>query len=385
VIRVVTKQDVDAASKEIESAPRVAIDTEFHAERRYYPKLYLVQVHVPDGTTWLFDPLVPGLLEHAAPALRAVPWLVHGSAYDLPLLHGALGGLTGSLFDTQLAAGLVEAAWPSRLGVLCERWIDTRIPKAATLTDWSRRPLHDAQIRYAADDVLVLPALADALTRALNERGRGALSDAAHAEALAHGAAQPPVDRAWTEIPGAANLTPAGAAVLQELAEWRERVARDADQPATALISNGILLDLARNTPTTANDLRANRRFPKKLIDSWGPDLLECIHAARRRPEWGHPRFPFTHSAAGRRLAFVECAAAAAGTAGQFGWKLAAPPHVREALALLEAPTRADVTAACATPPCATGWRDDLIGDELAAALTGARHLTLVDGEVRLT
>jgi len=314
-----------------------------------------------------------------------VPWLVHGSAYDLPLLHGALGGLTHTLFDTQLAAGLVEAAWPTRLGVLCERWINTQIPKAATLTDWSRRPLHDAQVRYAADDVLVLPALADALANALAERGRGALSEAAHAEALAQGATQAPVDRAWTEVPGAANLSPPSAAVLQELAEWRERVARDADQPAHALISNGILLDLARNTPATANDLRANRRFPKKLIDSWGPDLLACIQAARRRPEWGHPRFPYAHSAAGRRLVFIECAAAAAGTAGQFGWKLAAPPHVREALALLDSPTRADVAAACATAPCATGWRDDLIGDDMAGVLTGARHVALVDGEVRLT
>ena len=90
---LVGPEGVDALVEAMQGADRIGVDTEFHAERRFVPELYLVQVAVPGVGAFVIDPRVPHVLERLGPSLLRPMWVVHGGHFDLRLLHAALGGL----------------------------------------------------------------------------------------------------------------------------------------------------------------------------------------------------------------------------------------------------------------------------------------------------
>ncbi|MCA9493013.1 MAG: hypothetical protein KC621_23945, partial [Myxococcales bacterium] len=138
--------DAPHLASAILGAPRIAIDTEFHAEHRWLPELYLVQIAIPGGDAWIVDPKVPGLIQELAPALRATPWVVHGGEQDLKLMERALGGVPESVLDTQIEAGLVDTWFPSTFAALVKTWVGKELDKSETLSDLSQRPLTRAQL-----------------------------------------------------------------------------------------------------------------------------------------------------------------------------------------------------------------------------------------------
>ena len=151
-----THQNAEIFSDQLASCPIVGIDTEFHAERRYTPLLLLVQLQIPGGDTWIIDPKRPGPFKQFASRLLKKEWILHGGRYDLILLLDFLGGLPETIWDTQIAAGLLELHYPSAFGRLLKKHLDISLPKHATLSNWARRPLTDQQIEYAASDVIHL-------------------------------------------------------------------------------------------------------------------------------------------------------------------------------------------------------------------------------------
>jgi ribonuclease D len=228
-IRLAAVADLPELLAELQAAERLAVDTEFHAERHYLPHLFLVQVHVPGGTTWLLDPLVPDLLSAVAPVLSTRPWWVHGGSQDLRLLRRALGTVPEDVLDTQILAGLTDTWYPAPFAALLERWCQRALDKAATLSDWSRRPLSERQVHYAAADAEALAPLAAALQLRLADLGRTEIARLACLEAQAR-ALGPVPDDAWREVPGAHQLVRNQPAVLQELLAWRDAIAMEEDQ-----------------------------------------------------------------------------------------------------------------------------------------------------------
>lgn len=375
--RLASPDDLVAAAQAIAAASRVAVDTEFHAERRYLPRLYLVQIHVPGVGTWLVDPLEPGRLTALASALRSVPWIVHGGAQDLRLLHTALGGVPERVLDTQVAAGLIDTLFPAPFGVLVEQHLGLAIAKTATLSDWSRRPLASEQLRYASEDVELLPPLWDALERRLEALGRRAYAEAACAEAR-RDALEGPTAEGWREIAVASSLSPKQAAVLEELYTWREAVARADDQPPRSVLGDAVLGELARRQPATLEALAADRRMPKAVVKRLGPEIIERIARAGARPAWAWPalclRGTASWRAAGALQTFVEAHARDA----RYAPRLVFPRAVAEALAVAATPDRAAVAAALGP------WRDAVCGDVVSDALSGRATLRLADGDVRI-
>jgi ribonuclease D len=274
---------------ELAPGTRVAIDTEFHAERHYRPRLHLIQVRPEAGPAWLVDPHRPELLSAIATGLRSASWIVHSGTWDLPLLAEALGGVASEVMDTQIAAGLIGPHYPAGLARLCKDQLGTSLDKGETLSDWSRRPLSPAQIRYAGSDVWVLHALWDKLYEQAASLGRTSIVRAACREAAEHALAGPSVDEAWMAIPGHATLGGRAAGVLQELAAWRELIARAEDQPAHTLVANRVLLDLAKREPLTEATLLAGRGAPRALLKKYADALLERIARASARPTWSWP------------------------------------------------------------------------------------------------
>ncbi len=259
-----TAPALTALLPELRGASRIAMDTEFHSERWYFPRLMLLQLRADDREPVLIDPLAISLAPLAEP-LRDRPIVVHGGQQDAQILYRLLGITPNIVFDTQIAAGLVGAGYPIRLQELTRRYTGVQMDKGETMSDWSRRPLTDSQAGYAAEDVQVLGALVDALREEVERHGRTAAMDSAVSEMLASVRAEPDDDNAWRRVGGAQLLDDSERACLRALTAWRDREARVRDVPKNMLASDGSLLDLARRRPETAQEIRANRRMPGHL------------------------------------------------------------------------------------------------------------------------
>jgi ribonuclease D len=370
--------DAGRIAESLRGARRIAIDTEFHAERRYLPELYLVQLHVdrgePGGPTWIVDPLDGDLLARVAPDLLAVPWIVHGGEQDLRVLSVALGGLPDQVDDTQIAAGLLSDHWPAPYASLVEHHLGTTLEKGETLSDWSKRPLTPAQLTYAALDVELLIPLWDRLAARLAERGRTELARRACDEARAVGLDGPDDGEAFRALPVVPTMAPEQLLVLQELAAWRLERARATNQPVRAVLSDGVLMDLARRQPTTTGALLANRRLPRGMARD-APELIERIARARNRPGWAIPKVVRRRTAEWRAAQWLQVWAEDLGAEREFAAGLVLPRPLIERLVLDPPASRDDLSRAL-------GWRDPLLGDDLHRAQRGDVSLSLRGGQL---
>ncbi|MDP2313326.1 MAG: HRDC domain-containing protein [Pseudomonadota bacterium] len=341
----------------IAGARRVAVDTEFHSERHFYPRLMLIQIRVDEGPAWLVDPLADLDLAPLGAALSRVPLLLHGGVMDLQILHREIGMRPCSVFDTQIAAGCAGDGFPIRLQELVRRHLDLRIPKAETLSDWSQRPLSADQLHYAADDVLLLGPLADALTARLEAMGTTAIAEACTAEHVERALAAEDHSTAWRVVPGNQLLDDTERAVLQALAAWRDRTAQERDVARSNVVSDAMLLDIARRQPGTFESLRANRRMPSQIWKRDGAAVLACVAAGRVAPP---PPAP-----ASRGRLWRELVGAAARTAE-------AERGVAPELVLTDA-TLDRLADNRAIEP----WRESALGPSFRAFIEGRRGIVL--------
>lgn len=357
--RIASASDVPAILDDLLAAEFVAIDTEFHPERRYLPQLYLVQVATDRGA-WLFDPLEPEPLLAVGPTLLGRTWLVHSGLFDLRLLERALGGVSKTVIDVQVAAGLVSVDYPAPLGGVIARHLQLTVAKGETLSDWSRRPLSREQLAYAAEDVLLLGALWRALRGKLEQLGRLDIATAAFQDAWT-AAIDPNPTELWREMGGSSTLNARAAATLRDLAMWRDEAARAEDQPARAFVPDGVLMEMSRQAPTNPAVLQRDRRLSRSVVKRYGDAIIEVIARAR---DSAPPPLAQRGSPAWRIATLLEATSEAAGAAASWAPRLVAPRTRLEALAADPSPTRSAIAAVL-------GWRDPLVGDLLLDALSG--------------
>ncbi|MCP3910422.1 MAG: hypothetical protein GY745_10600 [Actinomycetia bacterium] len=268
---------IDSALK----ADRYALDTEFHRERTYFPKLALLQLAWEDELV-LIDPLaidvapLADLLEGDGIAV------LHAAAQDIEVLELATGTRPRVLFDTQIASGFIGMATPS-LSNLHERLLDMHLPKGDRLTDWLQRPLTHDQLTYAASDVANLLEIHDILVEDLTGRGRlqWALDECEQFLNRARG--RRPPEEAYLRIKEARNLKGKAAGVARMVAEWRELRAAEVDQPVRFVLSDLAVVGIAQSRPKTVEDLRRIRGVDDRHIrgDS-GEELLLAVQAGTR-------------------------------------------------------------------------------------------------------
>ena len=254
----------------------VAVDTEFHAERRYHPELMLVQLHDLVGNTWLIDPLAVDI-SPLGPFLAERTVLLHSGAQDLAILWRETQHLPAKVFDIQIAAGMVGLGHPIRLNEIVAKLTDGDMAKGETLSDWSKRPLSQSQIEYAAQDVEVLGALAGRLTTMLETKGRMAWLEE-ECETLLENTRSPiNTEHRWVDWDIASRLEPSAQRTLCALFDRRNQKGRDKNQPANFMLSDGLALDIARRRPTDLNQLAANRRIPQGLIRRLGSEIVAVV------------------------------------------------------------------------------------------------------------
>lgn len=269
----------DALRARLASKPaRIGLDTEFIRERTYWPKLALVQIALPqaDGGIGilLVDPLVPGMNEALAPLLAdtSVLKIMHSPSEDLIALRQACGEVPRPLFDTQAAAALAGVGAGLGYQKLVAEITGVALAKGETRSDWMRRPLSPSQLEYAADDVLHLFELHDALTAKLDALGRTAWLQADMARTVEL-AVEDPIDR-WPHLGmrSAQFIDRDAQARLLRLLRWRDSHAREADLPRSWVLDNELAATLARTVPTSrdavADAIRAHPKGPRKLVDA---------------------------------------------------------------------------------------------------------------------
>ncbi|MCC7019543.1 MAG: HRDC domain-containing protein [Ardenticatenales bacterium] len=238
-----------AAGPRIAAAERLALDLEADGFHRYPEQTALLQLALPDGSVLLLDPLALPDLDALGAALAdpAVPIIVHSSSYDVRALDRDFDFHIAGLVDTSIAAQLAGSTQLGLGNVLLEvLGVDLPKPKRLQRFDWSRRPLPDEALDYAAGDVIHLLALADALTARLAALGRLAWLDeeCRRAESARHEPPVPPAEAFW-RVRGARELTPPARAVLRELVVYRDSEALRVGRPPHHVLSNEALIAIA--------------------------------------------------------------------------------------------------------------------------------------------
>ena len=258
--------------------PRIGLDTEFIRERTWWPHLALAQVAVRDEIL-LLDMQAPGM----ADALRGILLdagivkVMHSASEDLIAFHHACGAVPEPLFDTQVAAALAGLAAGAGYQRLVADVTGVALGKGETRSDWSRRPLSDAQLAYAADDVRHLFELHDHLQAKLDVLGRLDWLREDCARMVANARDQD-LER-WPHLPirAAQYLDGDGQRRLLRLLRWRDAWAREHDRPRSWVLDNDLAAAIARANPADAGALKqlldAHPKAPRKL----GPELWAAL------------------------------------------------------------------------------------------------------------
>jgi ribonuclease D len=261
----------EALLRRLDNAPgQIGLDTEFIRERTYWPHLALVQMAVGDEVL-LVDPLVPGMSQALAAWLDApdVLKVMHSASEDLVTFKCACGTLPRPLYDTQIAAALAGFGAGMGYQKLVEQVTGVSLAKGETRSDWMRRPLSASQLEYAADDVRHLAALHTATLEKLRELGREAWLEEDIARFLANAARDEPERWPHLGLRPAQFLDAAGRIRLLRLLRWRDRHAREQDQPRSWVLDNDTALALARDPAADPDTLRRQLegipKSPRKL------------------------------------------------------------------------------------------------------------------------
>ncbi len=236
---------------------RIAVDTEFHREKTYFPKVAMVQVAWTNGLV-LIDPLEVDLRPMARLLESEVLVVMHAAGQDLEVFDRACGTVPVNLFDTQLAAGFIGLSSPS-LASLHERELGLQLPKGDRLTDWLARPLTDSQLNYAASDVAYLLEIHDRLVRRLTDDGRLAWAEQECVEMLTRERGRRRPEDSWMRIKEARQLRGRSRDVVRSVAAWRERRAAEVDQPVRHVVPDLGVVAVAQRAPRTVDELRKVR------------------------------------------------------------------------------------------------------------------------------
>ena len=282
--RVVTTADGFAeVIAALRSEPRFAMDTEFHRERTYFPRLALVQL-AWEGNLVLVDPLQVDIAPFAEILNGPAIAVMHAASQDLEVLELACGTVPQHLYDTQIAAGFVGMSSPS-LSELHDRRLGRTLPKGDRLTDWLRRPLSDEQLRYAAADVAELLHLQDVLTAELVERGRLGWAEAEFALSLARARGMRDPDEAYLRIKEVRHLRGKALTVARSVAAWRERRAAQVDQPTRHALPDLAVAGIAQRAPATVSELRKVRGLEDRYLrGTVAEELLAAVREGLEAP-----------------------------------------------------------------------------------------------------
>ncbi|HET6638269.1 MAG TPA: HRDC domain-containing protein [Gemmatimonadota bacterium] len=288
---VESRAELDRLFARLRGAPLLAVDTEAASFHRYTDRVYLLQVSSRDETA-VVDPLAVGGLDPLGDVLAdpGVEVVFHDADYDLRLLDREYGFRAARVFDTRVAAQLLNEPGIG-LAALLEKYLGVRLDKRFQRADWSARPLSTPMLEYAAADTRYLLELRDILRAQLDARGR--LAWAEEEFALLHDVRWGPAnggEPGHLRLKGAKALKPRELAVLRELYEWRDGVAQRSDRATFRILNNEPMLAMARTPPADLAALKDIRGISNDQAERRGREILAAVRRGLEVPESDLPR-----------------------------------------------------------------------------------------------
>jgi len=280
-----TPGDLERVARGLSGQAWVCLDTEFVRVKTYYPKLCLLQIGTTDGT-WCIDAVTCPTLEPITPVLfdpKTVK-VFHSAQQDLEVLQQYFGRVPAPLFDTQVAAAALGIGEQISYRELVAKRCGVDLDKSHTRTDWSRRPLSTAQLKYAAEDVIYLCRVYAALVEELRHKQRLPWLEEDFSRIVAAQASGNSVEEAWLKVRGHTSLSRRELAALISLAAWRETVARERDRPRRWILPDETLLDLSRVETISGENLAGVPGMHERIIKRHGKRIEALLMAARRLP-----------------------------------------------------------------------------------------------------
>jgi ribonuclease D len=374
---ITTRPDLDALCRRLRAADRIGFDTEFVSEDTYRPELCLVQVATADelalvdalkleDLSILWRTLATG--EHAS--------IVHAGREELNFCALAAGTPPANLFDVQIAAGLVGPDYPAAYGTLVSRYLGHKVDKGETRTDWRRRPLSNAQLEYALEDVRYLLPLHKAIA--------GRLRDAQRVEWLAEEMQSwleevlaSPTRQRWRRVSGVGSLSGKSLSILREIWLWREQEAERRNVPPRRALRDDLMVEIAKRKSAEPNKIQSIRGFNHGSWRKSVAQISDCVRRGLHAPQ-SEPSLPRTQemppqlNLLGQFLTpalssichKADVAASLVGTASDvrdliayrlgFGQRYSAP-----------------------SPSLARGWRAELVGHLIEDLLAGKKSIRI--------
>lgn len=375
-LTITTTADLKAFCKKLETAPFIAVDTEFMRETTYWPKLCLIQAASSTDAACI-DPLAEGLDLSPFLALLGNPNIekvFHAARQDVEIFNN-LGVLPKPMFDTQIAAMAAGYGEQVAYDALVRSMLKIDLDKSSRFTDWARRPLSDNQLTYALADVTHLAAIYPKLHASLEKAGRLHWVENEMANLTDPALYDTSPENAWKRLKPR-KTQPKYLSVFKAVAAWREATAQQRDQPRSRILKDEAIDEVATQVPTDADGLNRLRSVPKGFAGSrFGPDLIEAVKAGLANTDNHAPvadtRGPPPSPGAGAIVELLKVLLKARSEDAKVASKLIATVSDLEKIANDD---NADT-------PALQGWRREAFGEdalrlkrgELALVLDGAR------------
>ncbi|MCA9231304.1 MAG: HRDC domain-containing protein [Planctomycetales bacterium] len=368
------------------SAQHIGIDTEFVSEDTFFPELCLIQVATKDELATI-DAFA---IEDLRPFWQVLTQgdhitILHAGREELNFMLRAVGAVPKHLFDVQIAAGFCSNEYPSAYGSVVSRFLGHKPAKGEQRTDWRKRPLTNAQINYALEDVRYLLPLYHCIVQILTERERLSwLEEEMQSWQEDVIAAQDRKD--WRRVSGTGKLSPASLAVVRELWHWRYEEAQRRNRPQRRILRDDLIVELAKRKVDSPKQIMAVRGMERSAVKKNATELAACVRRGLESPveseQRGKRRQPpsqlnllgqFLAPALGTICHRAELAASLAGTASS----------VRDLIAYrMGFPSEGSSRdGRSPLPSLARGWRAELVGKVIDDLLEGKKSIRIVNAK----
>lgn len=371
----------------VADADRIGLDTEFHAERTYSPRLMVVQIAFGDGAA-IVDAVALANLRELAAALTKTTVVGHALSADLKIFADRYELVPPRVFDTQIAAAFLGYGVQISLADLVRAVCGVRLSKSQTVSDWGARPLSERQIEYLVGDVAHLLPLYESLVPRLEEMGRYEWVYEECAELGDIERYRIDERRAYMRIPGATRMSRRELGILNELVRLRDRIARERDLPVRYVLPDDVVAGLATLKPTRFEDFAQLRRLDAGMKRQLGDAILQAVARGLALDDADLPQRPTRPGAPARDALVSFLGSAVAEIARDAGLppSLLVPRSALERIAREVPGDLASLERALALQP----WRTALVADPLWRLLRGDTALRIEgyaygDPKVRLS
>ena len=367
---VTTQDELEACCSALAGSSFLALDTEFLREKTYYSILALIQV-ANETSTYIIDPIALENLDTFFELINNpnIIKVLHSASQDYEIFFNIQGHLPKPIFDTQVAASLLGHGEQIGYANLIKSLLNIDVDKSQTRTDWTKRPLNDKQLSYAASDVIYLAKIFPLMQKKLANLNRTDWLSNDFEQLTDNATYQVNQRSLWKKIKSANRLPSRKLSIVQELADWRETQAINRNLPRKRAMSDEVIIDIANQQPANLSELREIRQLNPRLRDQELNQLLECIKKGQDKPEAEWPHFSRTAKPSTQQSAIVDILSAIV--------QLKASENNISPAFICSKKELVKLVCGDSDSNLYKGWRKILVGEDIKLFLSGQTRLHL--------